>query len=305
MTAPDKRFLGIDIGGNHVKMGLVDEKGGIQEFVSYLTSEWRETGNFIQRLSETIAFKLINRPEVERVGIGLPGMISKDRKIPLEITAIPELNGQPLWQTLQDAMPNISFYLENDANAAGLGELMFSKETQDDNFIFITLGTGIGSAAIIDRKIFTGGDGNGLELGHILSRNGRKLEQNIGKQGILDLAAERLANFTGDTVIPRTLPISATKMVIAADGGDAFCKLVFEEVGEMLGEGLVAVIRILDIKTIIIGGGLSAAMGSIRPGLDKTLNQYLTPYYLEKLKIRRATFENDSGLLGAAAICFE
>ncbi|MES2387461.1 MAG: ROK family protein [Bacteroidota bacterium] len=304
MSKQSVQYLGIDVGGNHVKMGFVDEEGHIQEFQSHRTSEWRETGNFTQRLQEAIAFKLIPHPEVDRVGIGLPGMISKDRNTPLEITAIPELNGTPLRQTLSEAMPNISFFLENDANAAALGELVFNKANDDENFLFITLGTGIGSAAIIDRRIFTGGDGNGLELGHILSRNGRKLEQNIGKQGILDMAWERLAQFPGDTTIARTLPMSATKMVLAAQSGDKFSQQVFDEVGEMLGEGLVALIRILDVKTVLIGGGLSTAMDFIRPGADKILNGYLTPYYLEKLKIRRAFFENDSGLLGAAAICF-
>lgn len=299
-----EKILGIDIGGNHVKMGFVDEGGNIQEFQSYFTADWRETGDFTQRLIDTIAFKLVSHKEVNKVGIGLPGMISKDRRVPLEITAIPELNGTALWQSLKDAFPAVTFKLENDANAAALGELIFSKTHTDDNFIFITLGTGIGSAAIIDRKIFLGGDGNGLELGHILSRNGRKLEQNIGKQGILDLGALRLAEFAGDTVIPRTQPISATKMVIGANGGDEFCKEVFAEVGEILGEGLVAIIRILDVKTVLIGGGLSASFEFIKPGFEKVLNQYLTPYYLDKLKIRTATFENDSGLLGAAAICF-
>lgn len=93
-------------------------------------------------------------------------------------------------------------------------------------------------------------------------------------------------------------------MVIGANGGDEFCKEVFAEVGEILGEGLVAIIRILDVKTVLIGGGLSASFEFIKPGFEKVLNQYLTPYYLDKLKIRTATFENDSGLLGAAAICF-
>lgn len=285
-------------------MGFVDPQGVIHDFQSYLTAEWRQTGNFVQRLVETIAFKLINHKEVTKVGIGLPGTISKDRKVPLEIPAISELNGFPLWDALRNALPHVSFYLENDANAAALGELYYSTVQHPDDFVFVTLGTGIGSAAIINRKLFVGGDGNGMELGHIVSRNGKRLEQNTGKQGVLNLGALRLSEYVGHTVIPRDQPISATRMVVAAEHGDAFCKQVFYEVGEMLGEGIVGVVRILDIKHIVIGGGLSASFDFVMPGILSVLNQYLTPYYLDKLTIKKATLGNDAGLLGAASLCF-
>lgn len=305
MKNDKEMVLGIDIGGNHVKLGFVNSEGNITDFQSYPTKEWRDTGNFAQRLIDTIAFKLIAHKDVKKVGIGLPGMLSKDRLSPLEITAIPELNGLPLAEQLRRHFPGMQFFLENDANAAALGEFHFSSEIVPDTYAFITLGTGIGSAAIIDRKIFTGGDGNGLELGHILSRNGKRLEQNIGKNGILEMATNRLAEYRMDTTIPRDQPVSATRMVAAADAGDAFSIGIFEEVGEMLGEGLVALIRILDIKNIYLGGGLSASYDSLVPGIRKVLEAYLTPYYLNNLKIRRAALGNDAGLLGAASLCLD
>jgi glucokinase len=202
--------------------------------------------------------------------------------------------------------PGLEFFLENDANAAALGELYFShnRNSLPDTYAFVTLGTGIGSAAIIDKKVFTGGDGNGLELGHICSRNNLKLEQNIGKQGIIALIGKRLAEYQGETMVSRNEPISATKTVVAANSGDEFARSVFFEVGEVLGEGLVALIRILDIKTILIGGGLSAAFEFMEPGIKKVLNDKLTPYYLNSLDVRLAALGNDAGLLGAASLCF-
>lgn len=295
--------MGIDVGGNHVKMGVVDEQGNLIDFHSYKTSELREDGNFIEYFIDKIAFHLINHKDIQRVGIGLPGMLSKDRKVPLEIPAIPELNNAPLYDRLKTRLPGVEFCLENDANAAALGELIFSKSTLPDTFAFITLGTGIGSAVILNRKIFTGGDGNGLELGHIPSRNGKRLEVNIGKQGIINLATMRLEEYKGETAIPRNQPISATKLVVSAAEGDEFSKSVFYEVGEILGEGLVALIRIMDIKTIIVGGGLSAGFDFIKPGVEKSLQYYLTPYYLDKMDLRLATLGNDAGILGAASLC--
>lgn len=300
----NEKYLGIDVGGNHVKMGFVDRDGTIHDFQSYSTAEWRESGDFVARFTETIQFKLISHKDITRVGIGLPGMLSKDRKTTLIIPAIPELNGINLWRALDDAIPHCKFMLENDANAAALGELLFAKTALPDTFAFITMGTGIGSAVIMDRKIFTGGDGNGLELGHIPSR-GDWLEKNIGKQGILNLATERLSQYKKETQMPRDQPMSATKLVLAAENKDEFARQVFYEVGEILGEGLVSLIRILDIKTIVIGGGLSASFEFVRPGAEKTLQHYLPSYYTDKLLLTRAVLGNDAGLLGAASLCFE
>ncbi|SMO37939.1 ROK family protein [Solitalea koreensis] len=300
-----ERFFGIDVGGNHVKTGIVDKNGEINDFKSHATADLRKDGRFIENLCDVITFRLINHKEIKKIGIGLPGTITKDRKAPIEVTAIPEINGMPMYDMLKKRFPDKEFFLENDANAAGLGELIYSKTDLPDTFCFITLGTGIGSAAVIDGKIFKGGDGNGLELGHILSRNNLVLEQNIGKAGILKLIEERLRDYNGETLVSRTEPISATRTVVAASQGDDFAKSVFFEVGEMLGEGLVALIRIMDIKTILIGGGLSAAYDFILPGAKSIVETRLTPYYTSALDIRLASLGNDAGLQGAAALCFE
>lgn len=297
--------MGIDIGGNHVKTGFVDRAGTIFDFQSYYTAELKEDGDFIGKFLDILAFKILNHKDIKKVGIGLPGMISKDRTIPVVIPSIPELNNQPFHQRLRSRFPDIEFFLENDANAAALGELLFSKDNLPHTFAFVTLGTGIGSAAVFNGHIFTGGDGNAMELGHIRSRNNRHLEANIGKQGIINLATQRLSEYSKPTLIPRNQPISATKLVVSAAEGDEFAQTVLYEVGEILGEGLIALIRILDIKTIVIGGGLSAGFDFIKPGVWKMLNAYLPTYYTESIDLRLASLGNDAGILGAAALCFD
>ncbi|MBC3784813.1 ROK family protein [Spirosoma utsteinense] len=299
-------YLGIDVGGTNVKMGIVEaDTGKISNFYSHDTMSWRQSGHFVERFGDAVALQLLANKEVKKVGIGLPGMLNTDRTVPLEITAIPEIDGMPMVDMLTKRFAGVQFFLANDANAAALGEYYFAEEKIKENYIFITLGTGVGGAAIINKKIFTGGDGNAMEPGHIPSRNGRVLERNIGKKELLDLANLRRSEFNGETQLSAEGDISTTGLVAAAAENDELALQIWNEVGEMLGEGLATLIKILDIKQVLIGGGLSASFDYILPAVNKTLDYWLNDYYKNGLLIRRATLGNDAGLLGAASLCFE
>lgn len=299
-------YLGIDVGGTNVKMGIVEANSGkISNFYSHDTISWRQSGHFVDRFGDAVALQLLANKDVKKVGIGLPGMLNANRTVPLEITAIPEIDGVPMVDMLTKRFPGVQFFLANDANAAALGEYYFAEEKITENYIFITLGTGVGGAAIINKKIFTGGDGNAMEPGHIPSRNGRVLERNIGKVELLLLANQRRSEFKGETNLSDDGDISTTGLVAAAAEGDELALQIWAEVGEMLGEGLASLIKILDIKQILIGGGLSASFDYILPAVGKTLDYWLNDYYKNGLVIRRATLGNDAGLLGAASLCFE
>jgi glucokinase len=298
-------YLGIDIGGTNVKMGIVDaENGNIKNFYSHETSSWRASGHFVERLGDAIVLQLRENPSVKKVGIGVPGLISRDRNTLIEITAIPETNGIHIIPVLKERFPEHEFFLENDANAAALGEYYFGEEKLPEDYIFVTLGTGVGGAAIIDKQVFKGGGGNAMEPGHMPSENGKVLERIIGKNELLEMATEMRAAYTGTTRLPADGSISTTGLVAAASEGDELALQIFDRVGALLGDGLVSMIRILDITTVLIGGGLSASFDYILPALNRQLQFWLTPYYIKTLDIRKATLANDAGLLGAASLCF-
>jgi glucokinase len=298
-------YLGIDVGGTNVKMGIVNaENGNITNFYSHDTGKWRTSGHFVDNLGDAIAVQLKENSEVKKVGIGVPGLITRDRNSLVEITAIPEIDGTPIIPMLKKRFADCDFYLENDANAAALGEYYFGEEKLPEDYIFVTLGTGVGGAAIIDKLVFKGGGGNAMEPGHMPSKNGKVLERNIGKNELLDLATSMRAAFKGTTQLASDGTISTTGLVAAAAEGDELALAIFDEVGVMLGDGLVSMIRILDITTILIGGGLSASFDYIMPAVNRQLNYWLTPYYVKTLIVKRATLANDAGLLGAASLCF-
>lgn len=298
-----EKYMGIDVGGTNVKIGIVDREGGMESKIKYPTADLRESESFIHGYISMLEQEFAKHPQVHEVGIGIPGTLSLDRSTCLEIPAIPMLNGVNLKSRLKEKFPEKEFLLENDANVAALGEYYFSGAKVPENYLFVTLGTGVGSAAIINRKIFIGGDGNGMELGHILSKNGKELEENIGKRGIMKRAHQLLEK--KKTSLSKLNEIDPKLIIQEALSGDKVSIKIYREVAEYLGEGLVATIRLLDIKTILIGGGLSAGFDLIYDKLLETLEFNLTPYYTKELQIRKAVLGNDAGIIGAASLCFK
>lgn len=240
-------YLGIDIGGTNVKMGIVDsETGNIKNFYSHETSSWRASGRFVERLGDAIVLQLKENPEVKKVGIGVPGLISRDRNTLIEITAIPETNGIHIIPVLKERFPEHDFFLENDANAAALGEYYFGEEKLPEDYIFVTLGTGVGGAAIIDKLVFKGGGGNAMEPGHMPSESGKVLERIIGKNELLDMANKMRAEFKGDTRLPADGTISTTGLVAAASEGDELALKIDQRIYRVAaGQGL-GIARITD-----------------------------------------------------------
>lgn len=298
-----EKFLGIDFGGTNVKLGLVSRKGVLSNKRKIPT---RNLGSdYITGFVKLIKDELDSHKSIGRIGIGIPGALSKDKSVIIETPNVPQLNGVALKEILLGNFPDQQFFLENDANVAALGELYFSTEDLPDSFIFITLGTGVGGAVIWDRKIFTGDGGNAMEIGHIVSSNGLSVEQRIGKKGLVKLAFTEIGKYTGDTLLTQKFPLNSKRLELLAQNGDHLAQQVFRKAGMVLGEALVSAIRLFDIKTVVIGGGVADNFEFMKEGVYMSLKDYLSEYYLERLKILKATLENDAGIIGAACLCFK
>ncbi|MCC5920455.1 MAG: ROK family protein [Cyclobacteriaceae bacterium] len=297
------KYIGIDIGGTNVKAGVISEAGQIL----YMLKKPTFSEGYLSPLAvvDELLSTLKNKyPEVNKVGIGLPGMISKDRSVIVQLANIPQLNGINLRERMEQQFPDISFFIENDANAAALGEYMYSGSEMPNDFLFVTMGTGIGSAAILEGKIFKGGNGNAMELGHVLSRGNKPLEKHTGKQGMLEIAQKRIDTYEGNSLLKGS-PLGSRFLIDCAKKGDQLSIDILEEVAEILAESMVGLIRIMDTNKIFIGGGLSACFPVIESKLFEVISKHLPEYYLEDLSIKQAKLANDAGLIGAGALCFD
>lgn len=296
-------ILGIDVGGTTVKFGVVSPEGEISHIKSYETPKWVGAG-FVESLKKAIHDYLEQVPELRGVGIGWPGLLSADRTSIIELPNIPALRNLPVVHQLNNAFPELPVKIENDAKCATLGELYFGNIKDLDNFILITLGTGVGSGAVINKKLFLGARGNGMEIGHMLLPGGKTLEQYIGLQQIITYAQYRInqenpkSPIVGEEITPKLI-------YEAASSGDKFAMSIFDYVGEKLGQNLVSVIRALDITTILLGGGVAGAFDYIVPMTKTILQEYLPEYYLKDIRIKQAHLTNQVGILGAAGLLME
>jgi glucokinase len=305
MSNQDHHFLGVDVGGTHLKIGLVDREGNLLDFQKEDTTPYRDhPDGFGACFIDGLGKYLEKYPEVEKVGIGLPGMISKDRTTPLEIPAIPALNGFALTAGLQNKYTKHEFFLENDAAAAAIGEFYYGKGDTVENFLFITMGTGIGSALVLDGQVFKGSRGNALEMGHMLSRGNAGLETLIGRNGILRIMDNLVGAYPEKAGELVGKELGTHLLVDTAKTGNEVSLMVFKEVAEILSEAIVSTVRILDVTDVYFGGGISAGLEFMMPTIEYNTRKYLTPYYVKDLRLKKATLENNAGTLGAAALCF-
>ena len=294
-----ENFFGIDVGGTNIKLGVVSSDG---EMISKIKYPTKAKEDFVSYFIDILQTEFEKYPDVKKVGIGIPGVISKDRTTLLEIPNIPNLNGVNIKGEIDKAFPDKVFHLENDAAAAALGEYYFSKSKAPEHYIFITLGTGVGGGVIIDHDIFKGGDGNSVEIGHILARNGKTLEKNIGKKGIMKRFKKLEEKY--DSPLYSMELVEPKNIAQAGLEGDPVGIKIFTDVAEYLGESLVSAIRLFDIKTVIIGGGLAVSFDIIKKPIEKILSENLTKYYTDHISIRMAELGNNAGIMGAASLCY-
>jgi glucokinase len=206
-------------------------------------------------------------------------------------------------------------HVDNDANCAALGEAWFGAGREYNSFVGLTLGTGVGSGIIINRKVHTGDHGFGGEFGHVsIDYNGPLcgcgnrgcVEAYIGNSYLSAEAVRVLREAPGSQLHQCAVetPGLMTPLMLseAADAGDQAAYGVLRNAGRMLGYCVASVANLLDITTFIIGGGVSAAGAPLFEGIESAARERTLIVHRNNLLILPAALGNDAGMLGAAAL---
>lgn len=307
MTSPKGEYaLGVDIGGTNTVVGLVDRKGNVLGTDSVKTKSLPVLEEYVKTVGN-IARELIKKYDVALndlvgMGIGAPnanyytGNIEKAPNLPWKQEKV------PLAKMISEEL-GIPVTITNDANAAALGEKMYGAAKNINDFIMITLGTGVGSGIVIDGKLVYGHDGFAGELGHvIIERDGRLC--GCGRKGCL----ETYCSATGivRTAKERNTPFQTSKDIYdAAIKGDETAIDIFRETGTRLGRALADMVAFSSPEAIILFGGLAKAGDFIVKYTREAMEENLMPIYKGKVKILLSEMKDaDAAVLGASALAW-
>ena len=312
--------VGIDIGGQTTKLGVVDARGTVLAQTVIRTDTYTDIAPYISELVVALNKVIADagvEGKVKGIGVGAPngnyytGTI--ENAVNLSWGGTQTIYFSKL---LSEAMNGLPVALTNDANAAAVGEMTYGAARGMKNFIMITLGTGVGSGIVINGDVVYGHDGFAGELGHVAAvrNNGRTC--NCGKTGCLETyasatgvartAREWLELSNEPSVLRNFDNISSKDVYEAAQEGDALALKIFEFTGNILGRSFADFIAFSAPEAIVLFGGLARAKEYLLKPIEDAMNANVLPLWKGKVKIVFSQLkESDAAILGASALAWE
>lgn len=303
-------YLGIDIGGTNIRLGVVDDKGKIllRKRLPTLKEQGKEV--VIVRLLKAINSIIgDSKYTIRGIGIGCPGPLDSKRGIVLSPPNLPDWKDLHLREIVKRRF-NLPVYLENDANCAGLGESWQGAGKGASSMVLFTLGTGIGSALILNKKLWKGKDGFASELGHV-SINPKGPKCKCGNRGCLELYASATAvvrrikqalkkGMKSKVFKPTKENITAAKIYQAAKMGDELSKRILDETGFYLGVAIANIVNALNPEIVVLSGGMTKAGRLLFDKIKGTVKSRALKEAVGGLKIVLGKLGEDAGIIGAS-----
>lgn len=306
--------VGIDIGGTYTVFGLVDQEGNCLAQEKFYTKEYKEFNLFVNALTSKIHVLELAKNEAYKIvgiGVGAPNANHEDGSIQ-NASNLSWEGKLPLKECLQQKF-KLPVKVTNDANASAIAEKLYGGAKGMNNFMVLTLGTGLGSGIVVNDRLVYGHSGFAGELGHIIARpEGRQcgcgrygcLETYVSATGIKRTVSKLLAKYSYKSDL-RGIPfnrMSAKKLADAAYNGDKIAIESFEYTGKILGIALANVMAINNPQAIFLAGGLSKAGDLLLKPTQYHMEENLLSVYKGKTNLRISSVEGNSGILGSAAM---
>ena len=308
-TQPESRFaIGVDFGGTSIKCALVSDGAIVRYGTTIHTREEKDVGALVGRIAASV--NALKTPEVEAVGIGLPGLVDSVRGVVHDLPNVPGWNDVPLAERLH-ALTGLRVTMDNDANAMAFGEFRYGAGKGRRNVIFITLGTGVGGGLVLNGELYRGAQFGAGEIGQAsIEFDGRA--GNFGNFGALDkyVGNEAISARAADAYAAAGLPrsgdvLTPAALAAAAESGDPVARQVWQEIGDRLGAALANIVWLLNPDAIVIGGGVAKAGPCLFDPMEASLRQRTSGVIFDLLDILPASLGTDAGMIGSATLALE
>jgi glucokinase len=310
-------ILGIDIGGTKLAVGVADREGRLLSQRRAPSDAVEGPDSMIERAvamaRAAVADAGLELDGVAAIGIGCGGPLDPWRGVVLNALNNPGWVDVALVERVEAALGRPA-YLDNDANAAALGEHCFGAGRGVPHMVYLTISTGIGGGLILDGRLSHGANGNAGELGHISVQVHGGRPCHCGSVGCLEAycsgtniaarfreAAEAGARTTVENAAGATSEVVAS----AARGGDPLATAIWEESMELLGGGIVSIIHAFNPQLVVLGGGVTQAGDLLFDPVRRVVAERAMPWLRETVRIVPAELGQMTGVLGAVAVALE
>lgn len=308
-------ILAVDLGGTNLRTAAVDDAGNILFRAKNETPQNGGAEEIVKALAEAAenCRENLKDGKISAVAAAVPGSVNYQAGLIVKAPNLPMLDGFPLAKALEEKL-KIRAFLENDANAAAIGENWLGASKGFANSIMVTLGTGVGGGIIIKNEILRGADGTAGEIGHISVEpfghwcgcgNNGCLEQYASATAIVRHSKELIGEFPRAADLLKAANPTAEDIFKIANDGDKLAREVFRRQGLYLGIGLAGLINTLNPEIIVIGGGAAAGWDLFMPQLKEEISKRAYKDAAKRAKIVRAELDDDAGILGAAKIAIK
>jgi len=296
--------IGVDVGGTNYRAAAIDRGGKVLEKIAGATSSSVGREAIVGEIVSAVSRLRDGRSgdQLAGIGVALPGFIVMETGVILSSPNIPPFENFPARDVLREKL-KAPVILENDANAAALGEKWMGAGRDVNDLVLLTLGTGIGGGIISDGKVMHGYLGMAAELGHVTVDPTGTLCA-CGNTGCL----EKHASATAISTMARHLNLgdnlSSEDVYKLAIGANESAKRIFEYMGRALGIALAAYVQIFNFPLYLLSGGPLAAWDLFAPAMFDEIRKRSFTFRYSNTRVEKAILGSDAGLFGAARLPF-
>lgn len=309
----------VDLGGTNLRAANIDREGHLHERVKKSTPKSDKAEDIVSAIASAVrqceAESEKRGARVQAASVVVPGSVHAETGVVINAPNIPCLLGYKLGAALEHELER-RVLLENDANAAALGEMWLGAARGCRTIICLTLGTGVGGGIILDGRLWRGIDGTAGEIGHMSVEPFGGVKCKCGNFGCLEVYASATAvvrmTREGLTQNPSSRlhsmsrdQLTSKEVHRAAVEGDPLALEVFHSVGVHLGIAMASVVDIFNPEMIVVGGGVSAACDLFGGYAKEEVMKRAFPVPAQRCRITKAECGDDAGLLGAALLAFQ
>jgi glucokinase len=305
-----------DLGGTHLRAAVVGCDGTIHYRLKQPTPQAEKPDGIVHALVDAAhegeRQTAARGGQISAVSIAVPGTVNFENGVVVKAPNVPCLDGFRLAAALESELkwPAI---LENDANAAAIGEMWQGAGRGYSSIVCVTLGTGVGGGIILDGKLWRGADGSAAEIGHLGVDPFGGVPCGCGSRGCLEVyaSATAIVRMTRearprypDSILHTSEDLTSETVYQAGLEGDELALEVFRRMGVYLGIGLASLINLLNPEIIVIGGGLSNGWELFERHMHQQVIERAFPLPARSVEITRPECGDDAGFLGAARLAF-